>query len=64
MSDVSTVASRISSGALLGKLVARGIDAIPEEIAQARGLLQEFEELEAIRGAVLRVQNRFQKCSM
>jgi len=54
----------MSSGALLGERQARGIDAIPEEIAQARGLLQEFEELEAIRGAVLRVQNRFQKCSM
>jgi hypothetical protein len=33
----------MSSGALLGGLLARGIDAIREETAQARGLWGEFD---------------------
>jgi hypothetical protein len=40
---VSTVALRMSSGAFLGELLARGIDAIREETAQARGLWREFD---------------------
>ena len=40
---MSTVAERMSGGALLGELVARGIDAIRQEIVQARGLLREFD---------------------
>jgi hypothetical protein len=40
---VSTVAVRMSSGALLGEFKARGIDAIRREIVQARGLLEEFD---------------------
>ena len=39
---MSTVAERMSGGALLGERVARGIDAIRQEIVQARGLFQEF----------------------
>lgn len=34
---------RMSSAALLGELVARGIDALRQEIVPARGLLQEFD---------------------
>ena len=33
----------MSSGALLGELVTRGIDAIRQETAQARGLWQELD---------------------
>jgi hypothetical protein len=40
---VSTIALRMSSGARLGELVARGIDALRQEIVQTRGLLQEFD---------------------
>jgi hypothetical protein len=52
-----TVAPRTSCGALPGELVARGIDAIRQEAAQARGLWQGFdwEPLERgfrIRGAL------------
>jgi hypothetical protein len=39
---MSTVAPRMLSGALVGELVARAIDAIRQETAQARGLWQEF----------------------
>jgi len=39
---VSTVAPRMSSDAPLGALVARGMDAIRQETAQARGLWQDF----------------------
>ena len=40
---MSTVALRMSSGAFLGELLAREIDAIREETAQARGLWREFD---------------------
>ena len=40
---MSTVALRMSNRAVLGELVARGIDAIRQEIVQAPGLLQEFD---------------------
>ena len=40
---MNTVAVRMSSGAPLGQLEARGIDAIRQEIARARGVLQESD---------------------
>jgi len=39
---VSTVAPRMLGGAPLGALVARGMDAIRQETAQARDLWQDF----------------------
>ena len=40
---MNTVAVRMSSGALLGELVARRIDAIRQEIVEVRGVLQDFD---------------------
>jgi hypothetical protein len=40
---VTTVAPRTSSGALLRELLARRIDDIRQETAQARGLWREFD---------------------
>jgi hypothetical protein len=40
---VSTVGLRLSSGALLGDLVARGIDALRQQIVQAHSLLETFD---------------------
>ena len=39
---MSTVTPRMSNSALVGNLPARGIDAIQQETAQARGLWQRF----------------------
>jgi hypothetical protein len=39
---MSTVAPRTSSGALVGELVARGIDVVRQETAQARDLWHEL----------------------
>jgi hypothetical protein len=40
---VNTVAVRMSIGAPLGQLEARGIDAVRQRLVQARGLLQESD---------------------
>jgi hypothetical protein len=40
---VNSVVLRMSSGALLGELAARRIDAIRQEIVQARSILQELD---------------------
>jgi hypothetical protein len=40
---VTTIALWMSSGALLGALNARGVDAIRQETGQERGLAQEFD---------------------
>ena len=40
---MSTFALRMSSGALLSELAARGIDALQQQTVRARGLLEEFD---------------------